>query len=85
MSRIWQRINKLILIAQEALAPFCPDFNKKKVDALIHRKGKAISFEQLFLFAFDPTIPEYYQKLGWQKIGLDQFKEHPVTVMEIGL
>lgn len=49
------------------------------------QQAKQLGFEQLFLFAFDPTIPDYYQKLGWKKIGLDHFKEHPVTVMEIGL
>ncbi len=66
-----------------------PDYQKQGIgERLINatkEKAKQLGFEQLFLFAFDPTIPEYYQKLGWQKIGLDQFKEHPVTVMEIGL
>jgi N-acetylglutamate synthase-like GNAT family acetyltransferase len=66
-----------------------PDYQKQGIgEKLINatkEKAKQLGFEQLFLFAFDPTIPEYYQKLGWQKIGLDQFKEHPVTVMEIGL
>lgn len=49
------------------------------------QKAKQLGFKQLFLFAFDPTIPNYYQKLGWKKIGIEQFKEHPVTVMEINL
>ena len=66
-----------------------PDYQKQGIgEKLINatkEKAKQLGFEQLFLFAFDPTIPEYYQKLGWQKIGLDKFKEHPVTVMEIGL
>ena len=66
-----------------------PDYQKQGIgEKLINatkEKAKQLGFEQLFLFAFDPTIPEYYQKLGWQKIGSDQFKEHPVTVMEISL
>jgi predicted N-acetyltransferase YhbS len=66
-----------------------PDYQKQGIGGRLinatKEKAKQLGFEQLFLFAFDPTIPEYYQKLGWQKIGLDQFKEHPVTVMEIGL
>jgi N-acetylglutamate synthase-like GNAT family acetyltransferase len=66
-----------------------PDYQKQGIgEKLINatkEKAKQLGFEQLFLFAFDPTIPEYYQKLGWQKIGLDQFKEHPVIVMEINL
>lgn len=66
-----------------------PDYQNQGIgEKLINatkEKAKQLGFEQLFLFAFDPTIPEYYQKLGWQKIGLDHFKEHSVTVMEIGL
>lgn len=48
-------------------------------------KAKELGFEKLYLFAFDPTIPEYYERLGWRKIGIDEFKSHPVTVMEIDL
>ena len=49
------------------------------------KKAKELGFEKLYLFAFDSTIPEYYERLGWKKIGMDEFKFHPVTVMEIGL
>ena len=48
-------------------------------------KAKELGFEKLYLFAFDPTIPEYYERLGWKKIGMDEFKSHPVTVMEVEL
>jgi N-acetylglutamate synthase-like GNAT family acetyltransferase len=48
-------------------------------------KAKELGFEKLYLFAIDPTIPEYYQRLGWKKIGVDEFKSHPVTVMEVEL
>lgn len=48
-------------------------------------KAKELGFEKLYLFAFDPTIPEYYQGLGWKKIGMNEFKSHPVTVMEVWL
>ena len=48
-------------------------------------KAKEIGFEKLYLFAFDPTIPEYYKCLGWRKIGMDEFKSYPVTVMEVDL
>lgn len=34
---------------------------------------------------FAPTIPDYYKRLGWSKIGMDEYKGHPVTVMEISL
>jgi GNAT superfamily N-acetyltransferase len=49
------------------------------------KKAKELGFKKLYLFAFDPTIPAYYQRLGWEKIGMDEFKSHPVTVMAIGL
>lgn len=48
-------------------------------------KAKKLEFEKLYLFAFDPTIPKYYERLGWKQIGMDEFKSHPVTVMEISL
>jgi len=48
-------------------------------------KAKLLGFSKLYLFAFDPTIPDYYERLGWSKIGMDEFKGHTVTVMEITL
>lgn len=57
---------------------------KMLVDATIE-KAKELGFEKLYLFAFAPNIPEYYGRLGWKKIGMDEFKSHPVTVMEIDL
>ncbi|CDZ77614.1 acetyltransferase [Legionella massiliensis] len=48
-------------------------------------QARALGFEKLFLFAFDPTIPDYYGKQGWTKIAVDSFRDYPVTVMEIEL
>jgi predicted N-acetyltransferase YhbS len=48
-------------------------------------KAQRMGFEKLYLFAFDKTIPNYYLKLGWNVIGTDNFKGHPVTVMDISL
>lgn len=48
-------------------------------------KAKELGFEKLYLFAFDPTIPEYYERLGWSQICMDEFKSHRVTVMEVAL
>ena len=48
-------------------------------------KAKELGFEKLYLFALHPTITEYYERLGWNKIGMDEFKSHPVTVMEVVL
>lgn len=49
----------------------------------IKQNALNLGFAKVYLFAFDPTIPEYYSRLGWLKIGMDEFKAHPVTVMEI--
>lgn len=32
-------------------------------------KARQMGFEKLYLFAFDKTIPEYYQQLGWVGLG----------------
>jgi len=45
-------------------------------------KAQELGFDTLHLFAFDATIPEYYQRLGWNIISMDNFKRHPVTVMQ---
>jgi len=47
--------------------------------------AKHLGFDKLYLFAFDSASASYYEQLGWQKIGADEFKGHPVTVMEIAL
>jgi predicted N-acetyltransferase YhbS len=57
---------------------------KMLVDVAV-RQAKERGFKKLYLFAFDPTIPKYYERLGWRKIGMDEFKSHPVTVMEVDL
>lgn len=55
---------------------------KMLIDVIVE-KAKELGFKKLYLFAFDPAIVEYYQRLGWEKIGMDEFKSHPVTVMEV--
>jgi GNAT superfamily N-acetyltransferase len=66
-----------------------PDAQKKGIGALlisrVKEKATELGFNKLHLFAFDRTIPHYYQSLGWNVIGVDKYKEHPVTVMDIRL
>lgn len=52
---------------------------------LTKAKAQELGFERLYLFTFDPTLPSYYARLGWMALGMDQWMDHPVTVMEIGL
>ena len=51
----------------------------------IKSQARLLGYETLYLFAFDPTIPSWYAKLGWQTIGYDEFLGHRVTVMSIGI
>ncbi len=48
-------------------------------------KAKQLNFKKLYLFTFDPSIPSYYEKFGWKKIGTEEFNSHPVTLMEVTL
>jgi N-acetylglutamate synthase-like GNAT family acetyltransferase len=57
---------------------------KELIDATIDKVAE-MGATQLYLFALDPTIPEYYSKLGWKTIDTDVFKGHPVTVMEMSI
>ncbi len=57
---------------------------KKLIDA-IKQKARELGFKELYLLAFDATIPRYYARLGWRQIGVDELVGHPVTVMEIFL
>ena len=46
------------------------------------QKACDLGFDSVYLLAFDPTIPTYYQRLGWQSIGTDTYGIHPVIVMK---
>lgn len=49
------------------------------------QEAKLRSYKELYLFAFDKTIPTWYERLGWEKIGHEELFNHPVTVMSIDL
>ena len=57
---------------------------KMLLDATVE-KAKQLGIEKLYLFTFDPKIPDYYIKLGWKTIAMDEFNGHSVTIMEIVL
>lgn len=50
------------------------------IDA-IKQKACYLGFDTVYLLTFDPTLPAYYQKLGFQSIGKDTLLNLPVTVM----
>lgn len=67
----------------------CPRYRGHHIgEALINAvKLKALDFDyhEIYLLAFDPTIPQWYAKLGWSSIGEDQLFGHRVEVMKIKL
>lgn len=66
-----------------------PHYRKQKIgEALIdtvNQQAKQFGYEKIYLLAFDKTIPDWYEKLGWKKIGMDVLFDHPVTVMDYSL
>lgn len=66
-----------------------PAYQKKSIGKILidatKQKALELEFKKLYLFAFDQTIPDYYSRLAWKTIGMDEFKGLPVTVMEIAL
>jgi predicted N-acetyltransferase YhbS len=66
-----------------------PEYRGQKVgEALINAvKDQARNFghQILYLLAFDPTIPDWYARLGWRYIGDDELFGHRVSVMTISI
>lgn len=66
-----------------------PKYQKRGIGKMLHdvtvEKAKVLGYDKLYLFTFDPLIPGYYERFGWKKIGIDEFKSRPVTVMELWL
>lgn len=54
---------------------------KKLIDAT-EKKAKDLGYQKLYLFAFDPTIDKYYERIGYNLIGEDEFRGHSVRVMQ---
>jgi GNAT superfamily N-acetyltransferase len=50
---------------------------------IIVQKANSLSYSKVYLLSFDLTLPQWYQKLGWNLIGMDKLNGHPVSVMEI--
>jgi N-acetylglutamate synthase-like GNAT family acetyltransferase len=51
----------------------------------IKSQAKLFGHNTLYLLAFDPTIPKWYARLGWQPIGDDTLFKHRVAVMNISI
>lgn len=66
-----------------------PKFRGAKIGETLIEAIKSHAKEQgldtLYLLAFDPTIQNWYMRLGWQYIGDDELLEHSVVVMSISI
>jgi GNAT superfamily N-acetyltransferase len=66
-----------------------PRYRRYKVgEALINtvkQQAKNLGHQILYLLAFDPTIPNWYARLGWTHIGDDELLGHRVAVMSISI
>lgn len=54
------------------------------IDA-VKTQAKLFHHDNLYLLAFDPTIPVWYARLGWKHIGEDMLLGHRVAVMSISI
>ena len=54
----------------------------EKLIEVAKQHARQAGYDKLYLFALDPSLPAWYQRLGWQTIGMDKLYHHPVTVME---
>jgi predicted N-acetyltransferase YhbS len=66
-----------------------PTYRGQKIGEMLINtvKEKAIELGHtiLYLLAFDPTIPNWYARLGWQAMGDDKLFGYRVNVMSISL
>ena len=66
-----------------------PAYQKMGVGKMLveatQKAAKKFGYTSLYLFAFDPKIPEYYRNLGFNMLGMDEFKGHHVTVNAVRL
>ena len=72
---------------EEISRHWVPDasIEKAKERLIVHLNTEKIPNSILYLLAFDPTIPMWYMRLGWQMIGEDILSGHRVTVMSISI
>ncbi len=48
---------------------------------VVKRKARKLGYLELYLLAFDQTLPAWYEKLGWELLGEDYLFGHRVSVM----
>ncbi len=54
----------------------------EKLIQVVTKKACSMGYPKLYLLTFDETLPNWYIKLGWKLIGMNELNGHPVSVME---
>lgn len=49
--------------------------------SLVEEKVKQMNYKELYLFTIDPTLPTWYEKLGFQPINVLNYNGYTSTVM----
>lgn len=66
-----------------------PEFRGAKIGEIlietVKTEARLHGYQILYLLAFDPTIPKWYSRLGWERVGEDVLLGHTVTVMSIAI
>ncbi len=66
-----------------------PDYRKNNIGQMLINatkiSAKKFGFNNLYLLTFDPTLPSWYETLGWKIIGFDQLFNHKITIMSVDL
>ncbi|CEK11199.1 GNAT family N-acetyltransferase [Legionella hackeliae] len=53
---------------------------KMLIDSII-TDAKKLGFSSIFLLTFDPTLPNYYKRLGWDEIEKNTYLGKAITIM----
>lgn len=66
-----------------------PAYQKKGIGTtlinVVKQFAANLGFSKLFLMAFDPKIADWYERLGWERIGEDELFKQPVKLMATSL
>lgn len=63
-----------------------PDHRRRghgeKLINCVKQQTKVMNFNKLYLLTFDPSLPTWYARLGWELLDNDTFLGKPIVIME---
>lgn len=54
---------------------------KLLVEAIL-QSARNLGYNRVYLFTFDKGLVNFYEKLGWHRLGVNEFMAKPVIIME---